>query len=62
MLSRDKKSLRKKIEQGLRIAHEKMLREKMLHKDSVIYANSLGEPIYVNPEKALADMLAAHPD
>lgn len=61
MSNKDKQAIRKKVAMGLRIAHEKMLREKILRGDSVIYSNRQGEPVCVDPSVALQEMLEAHP-
>ena len=56
MSPKDKQRLRRSLEQGLRHAHEKMLREKLMRGDTVIYSNSQGEPVATSPQDALAAM------
>lgn len=59
MSPKDKANLHARLGVSLRKAHEKMLRDKALHGDTVIYCNRQGDPIVVPAEEALRDFLEA---
>lgn len=61
MSNKDKDNLRKRVEQSLLKAHDKMLRDKALHGDSVIYCNRQGDPIIVPASEALDDFVTLFP-
>lgn len=61
MSPKDKQTLRSRVEKSLLKAHEKMLREKALHGDTVIYCNRQGDPIVVPADEALASFIAQFP-
>ncbi|MCM1164278.1 MAG: hypothetical protein NC339_08535 [Muribaculaceae bacterium] len=53
MSPKDKQNLRSRLNKSLLHAHEKMLRDKALHDDTVIYCNRQGDPIIVPAQQAL---------
>ncbi len=57
MSPKDKANLHARLGISLRTAHEKMLRDKALHGDTVIYCNRQGDPIVVPAEEALRDFI-----
>lgn len=61
MSPKDKKTLRSRLNASLLKAHEKMLRDKALHDDKVIYCNLQGDPIIVPAAQALAEFKQRFP-
>lgn len=57
MSHRDKQNLRERITRGMLQAHEKMLRDKLARSQTVIYADSQGEPVFMSPRHALKEFL-----
>ncbi|MCM1521365.1 MAG: hypothetical protein NC039_01775 [Muribaculaceae bacterium] len=61
MSPKDKQTLRSRLGKSLLHAHEKMLRDKALHGDTVIYCDRQGDPIIVPATQALEDFQARYP-
>lgn len=62
MSNKDKISLRRRLDVSLRKAHLKMLRDKALHGQQVIYCDSQGDPLIVPAAEALDTFLAKFPE
>ncbi|MDE5727677.1 MAG: hypothetical protein K2H83_07025 [Duncaniella sp.] len=62
MSSKDKILQRRRLDESLRKAHLKMLRDKALHGQQVIYCDSQGEPVIVDARKALDSFLEKFPE
>lgn len=60
MSSEERLAFSKKLNRALLQAHEKMLREKIILGQPVIYGDSNGQPIEVDPTDALCRFLEAH--
>lgn len=62
MSNKDKISLRRRLDVSLRKAHLKMLRDKALHGQQVIYCDSQGAPQIVDATQALDTFLTKFPE
>lgn len=57
MSDADKRQLRERLNEGLLLAHERMLREKALHGWVVIYGDEGGNPVEMPANKALNEFV-----
>jgi hypothetical protein len=54
MSDKEYKELDQKLDQGLKLAHRRMLEEKALHNETVVVSNSEGKIEYISAKEVLA--------
>lgn len=60
MSDADKRQLRERLNEGLLLAHERMLREKALHGWVVIYGDEGGNPVEMPANRALNEFIECY--